>query len=295
MHTCRLSVGVQSFQEHHLVACGRAHGLAEVESAIQIIHRAGVPTWSLDLISGLPNLTMAEWEASLARAADAGAPHLSVYDLQLEEGTPFGRWYEAEKGPMPTDDLAADMYRSAAQRLSAAGFEHYEVSNYARPGHRSRHNQVYWEMRPFYGFGQGAASYLFGRRFSRTKDYKKYQLWATSFAIATELKTPGEGTGIPGFHSMPEESREDRLLDLIMVRLRTSDGLHLGEIGTKYGADVSARVVQALAPHEAEGLVEFTPLHQGESTKREEGRVRLTDPNGFLVSNGLISDIFALF
>ena len=115
-------------------------------------------------MSGLPRQTVEGWGRSLEQALDAGPDHLSVYDLQVEPGTPFARWYEPGARPLPLEAEAAEMYRLASRTLRGAGFEHYEVSSYARPGHRCRHNQVYWSGEPFWGFGLGAASFVGGRR-----------------------------------------------------------------------------------------------------------------------------------
>ena len=143
----RVSVGVQSFDDALPRASGRAHGVAEVEEALGLLlDEAASPasplrSVSLDLIGGLPQQTMASWRASLRRAAASGAHHVSVYDLQIEPRTAFGRWFDAGTlTALPSEEDAADMFREAAATLGAAGFEHYEVSSYGRPGHRSRHN-----------------------------------------------------------------------------------------------------------------------------------------------------------
>ncbi|KDD73628.1 hypothetical protein H632_c1984p0, partial [Helicosporidium sp. ATCC 50920] len=156
----RFSVGIQAFQAELLAVCGRSHGVEDVERAIEALHAAQVPDWSLDLMSGLPHSTPENWELNLRRAIDARPSHVSVYDLQLEPGTPFGRRFALGQSPLPTDAQAADMYCSASRTLQSAGYEHYEVSNFALPGRRSRHNLKYWLGEEFYGFGMGAASYV---------------------------------------------------------------------------------------------------------------------------------------
>lgn len=109
---------------------------------------------------GLPHLTQQQWLAALSKVASLQPPHVSVYDLQVEPGTRFGRQLTPGAPPLPSDEEGAAMYRAASERLSAAGYEHYEISNYALPGKRSVHNQVYWKSRSCYGFGLGAASFL---------------------------------------------------------------------------------------------------------------------------------------
>ncbi|KIY99261.1 oxygen-independent coproporphyrinogenIII oxidase [Monoraphidium neglectum] len=329
----RLSVGVQSFQEDLLQTCGRAHTLADARAALKAVAAAGFQTWSLDLMSGLPGLTRAGWRDTLAEAVAAGAPHISVYDLQVEEGTPFARRYSPGAAPLPADDDAAGMYADAAAALTSAGYEHYEVSSYALPGHRSRHNQVYWKLLPYYAFGVGAASYLAGRRYSRPKELGAYEEWARGFAAAAAAAAAAAGAaggaeaggsgggGIPGADLMPE-TQEERLLDSIMLGLRTADGLDLRRLATDYGQEAAKKVLPVLRRHECEGLVELRGAQGGTALASSSGRAaaaggggavvgaagadavavewgdvvsaRLTDPEGFLLSNMIISDIFAV-
>lgn len=187
-----------------LRACGRAHGTADVAAALSAVAASGFPSWSLDLMSGLPGLTRAAWRQSLQSAIAAAPPHISVYDLQIEEGTPFAKWYSPGDAPLPPDGDAAEMYADAVRLLTAAGYEHYEVSNYASPGHRSRHNQVYWRGGGCYAFGLGAASYLAGRRYSRPKGMQQYEAWVAEFEASAAAA--GGGGGLPG-GELPEESQ----------------------------------------------------------------------------------------
>ncbi|GBF94884.1 coproporphyrinogen III oxidase [Raphidocelis subcapitata] len=268
----RLSIGVQSFEPGLLSSCGRAHDAASARAALSAAAASGFPSWSLDLMSGLPGLSRASWRATLSEAVSFGPPHISVYDLQVEEGTPFARRYSPGAAPLPADEEAAAMYADASEILTAAGYEHYEVSNYARPGHRSRHNQAYWRLTPHYGFGLGAASYLAGRRYSRPRRMPDWEAW------------------------------EERLLDVIMLALRTSDGLDLAAVAGDYGPEAARAIASALARHEREGRVvveraapsSTAPGGGGEAEGRPL-RARLTDPEGFLFSNDVISDVFAAF
>ena len=148
----RISLGVQAFDDVTLQLCGRSHTLEDVWQAIRDIQSSDVPSWSLDLISGLPHASLESWQKSLEMAIECRPDHLSVYDLQIEEGTLFGRRYRPETSPLPSNDLSAEMYILASKLLRKAGYEHYEISNYARDGHRCRHNMTYWTHRPFYGF-----------------------------------------------------------------------------------------------------------------------------------------------
>ena len=180
----RVSLGAQSFDADVLKLAGRAHTVQDSRAACaavaealrdaqaredERVDAASKPkdsrklfSWSLDLISGLPGLTRDAWRASLAEAVAFSPDHVSVYDLQIEEGTPFGKWYEPGVGPMPREEDSAAMFRDASRALNAAGFEHYEVSSYARAGARCRHNQVYWNSgrRGWYAFGMAATSHV---------------------------------------------------------------------------------------------------------------------------------------
>mmetsp|Transcript_19983 Transcript_19983/g.55628 ORF Transcript_19983/g.55628 Transcript_19983/m.55628 type:complete len:480 (+) Transcript_19983:87-1526(+) len=293
----RISMGVQSFDEGLLKACGRPHDLKEVYRAIEAVHASGIPSWSLDIISGLPRLSMGSWQHTLQEAVRAQPSHVSVYDLQVEEGTPFARWYSPGSAPLPEDDDTASMYTAASSTLQNAGYEHYEVSNYARHGHRSQHNQVYWHGLPCYGFGLGAASYVEGRRFSRPASMPKYKQWVEEFA------SPGsKSRGVPAL-SQPPDSQEERMLDTVMLRLRTADGLDMRSFAAEYGADAASRVLAAMESHFQDGLVlaihegrePAGPTHPGSMQEqlRSARGVRLADPDGFLLSNHVISDVFA--
>ncbi len=325
----RVSVGVQTFDDELLKLCGRAHDVADVYRAIEAVYSTDIKSWSLDLMSGLPGLTEATWEASLQAALDAGPTHLSVYDLQIEEHTPFARQYRPGVAPLPTEETAAAMYGQASKLLRSAGYEHYEVSNYAKPGHRCVHNMTYWEGLPYYAFGMGAASYLDGRRFSRPRKLNGYLKWLKEEMedkMAAGDVQDGKSVNIgmpiiPGL-DIPRESVEDRLTDTIMLRLRLADGLDLRKISKDFvdGAEIGDVIVESLREHEQRGhvvfiregeeegkLVEknegvtFTGSDQrqqqqgGRQDKIESGeiiKIKLTDPEGFVQSNDVISDVF---
>ncbi len=257
----RISLGSQAFQDRLLEACGRTHRVVDIHAAVADLRAAGCTNLSLDLISGLPGQTLADWEESLTAAIALAPEHISAYDLVLEPGTVFGKRYEPGEGPLPTDDLTAQMYRTASTRLRAAGFEHYEISNYARPGFQCRHNRIYWENRPFYGFGMGAASYLQGLRFSRPRTRAHYYQWLAA--------------GCP----LPEASETalDRAQETLMLGLRLAEGLDLHRLGP-----FAAPLALVLVPYEAAGQV-----------VRNGDRLRLSDPEGFLISNRILADSFA--
>jgi putative oxygen-independent coproporphyrinogen III oxidase len=155
----RFSLGVQSFDDAVLETLGRAHDVARAEAACEVLAGSGVP-FSIDLMCGIPGQTRESWAATLERALATGAAHFSVYPLSLEEGTPLEAAVRDGRLPQPDPDLAADMMLMARDRLADHGMQRYEVANYARPGHESRHNLVYWTGGAYVGIGPSAASML---------------------------------------------------------------------------------------------------------------------------------------
>ena len=170
----RLSIGVQSFDDDLLVALDRFHTAGEAERALQAARDAGFTNLNLDLMFGLPKQNLPLWEASLERALALGTEHLSLYALTLEPGTRFERMEAGGKLDLPDEDVELSMYERSIALLTAAGLEHYEVSNFARPGCRSQHNQVYWRNEEYLGIGPGAVSYLDGRRWKRERLPARY-------------------------------------------------------------------------------------------------------------------------
>lgn len=268
----RVSLGAQSFYLDILQACGRTHTPAEIDAAIEMIHQVNLPNFSLDLISGLPHLTLERWQESLEKAIALSPTHLSIYDLTIEPNTSFDRWYKPGAAPLPTDEMTAQMYRLAQQTLTAAGYEHYEISNYGRSGYQCRHNRVYWENRSYYGFGMAAASYVNGQRFVRPRKRQEYFEWVEAL----------EKNG--GAIECTVVSREEMLLDTLMLGLRLADGLSVDRMRSRFGSVLLAKVLEALQPYLKTGWVEITHT--------PEQRIKLTDPQGFLFSNVVLSTLF---
>jgi coproporphyrinogen III oxidase-like Fe-S oxidoreductase len=220
---------------------------------------------------------------NLAAAVDAAPHHLSVYDLQIEKGTRFAKKYRPGEAPLPLEETAAAMYAAASATLRGAGYEHYEVSNYAKEGKRCVHNMAYWEGVQYYAFGLGAASYLGGRRFSRPRHMASYKAWVE------ELASAGKPV-LPAAAQAPEPPQE-QLLDDIMLRLRLSDGLDLKWLATKHKGGVDA--AKAAVDITVERVQRGQAVVVRDDTSGDPVLLRLTDPEGFLVSNDIISDIFA--
>jgi oxygen-independent coproporphyrinogen-3 oxidase len=267
----RISLGVQAFQDDLLQACGRTHCVAEIYAAFELLHQCGCTNISLDLISGLPHQSLTQWEDSLNRAIALAPQHLSVYDLVIESGTVFGKRYAPGDAPLPTDERTAQMYRLASDRLQVEGYEHYEISNYAQPSFRCRHNQVYWRNEPYYGFGMGATSYINHQRFSRPRTRVAYREWLEGY----------QGTG--GQIVEPPTSESDRLFETLMLGFRQADGVNLEQLQTTYGSQRIATLLQTLAPFLAKGWVEWVNPDQ----------VRFSDPDGFLFSNQILVELWS--
>ncbi|TVQ24088.1 MAG: coproporphyrinogen III oxidase [Leptolyngbya sp. DLM2.Bin15] len=285
----RVSLGVQAFQLDLLQACGRTHTPADIDRAMDSLRQAGFTNISLDLISGLPHQTPETWEESLQRAIALAPTHLSIYDLIVEPQTAFSRWYQPGELPLPSDQVAADLYRLAQQRLTAAGFEHYEISNYARPGYACQHNGVYWRNQPYYGFGMGAASYMQQQRYTRPRTRAAYFEWVN--------KLQHQGWQL----DVPVDPAQDTFLETVMLGLRLADGLEFNAMADIFGLAWVQHLWQFLNTYTDRGWIEWAPVLESEhhNPQHDEhprsSRVRLTDPEGFLFSNVVLSDVFQAF
>ncbi len=265
----RISLGVQAFDDQLLERCGRFHRLADVYRAVDDMHRSQVPSWSLDLISGLPYQTLEQWQDALMSAIALHPHHLSIYDLTIEPRTPFGKQYQPGQTPLPSETNTVEMYRLAQQTLTTAGYDHYEISNYAQPGHQCRHNRTYWENRPFYGFGMGATSYTQAQRVARPRTQKNYRQWLNNYQQAD------------GTLDEPTMPLTEQLTDSLMVGLRLSSGIDLAPFTQAFGAAFTQMVRGQLQTYLAAG-----------SAILENNRLRLSDPDGFLISNTVLADLF---
>ncbi|NJN04368.1 MAG: coproporphyrinogen III oxidase [Leptolyngbyaceae cyanobacterium SL_1_1] len=272
----RVSLGVQAFQPEILSACGRTHTAADIDQAVDWLHQADIKNYSLDLISGLPHQTIEHWQASLERAIALQPQHISIYDLTIEPNTAFGKWYQPGVAPLPSDDRSAAMYRLAQQVLTQAGFDHYEISNYARPGYQCRHNRVYWQNRPYYGFGMGATSYLKTQRFGRPRKLREYYRWVDSYQQTRMIDCP------------PTPPAE-QLLDGLMVGLRLAEGIDLAVLNQQFGSETVERLQKRLRPYIQQGWVEIV------AAGATSARLRLSDPEGFLFSNVVLTALFEEF
>ena len=298
----RVSIGVQAFQPELLQACGRSHTVADVYQAVEWVQQAGFENFSLDLISGLPHQTLADWEASLETAIDLAPTHLSCYDLTIEPITAFGKQYKPGMQPLPSDDTTAEMYRTAQRLLTAAGYDHYEISNYAKLGYQCRHNRVYWENRSFYGFGMGATSYIEHDRFSRPRKTREYYEWVEERQTANgkwqtdELPQPSSLI-LPPSGSKLQTS--DILLDTLMLGLRLAEGLSLSALVEQFGKEKLERIWRCLQPFHERGWVvvadQDEAIAPALTALPDSGRLQLSDPEGFLFSNVILVSLFEEF
>ncbi|HRQ13750.1 MAG TPA: radical SAM family heme chaperone HemW [Promineifilum sp.] len=179
----RLSFGVQSALPHELALLGREHDFAAAVTALSAARAAGFDNLNLDLIYGLPGQSVADWQRTLDAALPLGVEHVSLYCLTIEPGTPMQRWLHNGTIMAPDPDTAADQYEAACHALAAAGYGHYEISNWARPGRECRHNIVYWRNRPYLGLGAGAHGMAGGYRYQVVRQPRTYIKRITNYEL----------------------------------------------------------------------------------------------------------------
>jgi oxygen-independent coproporphyrinogen III oxidase len=240
----RISMGVQSFEDRELRAAGRMHRRADIFRATQILRDAGFRNLSFDLIAGLPHQTERTWEESVEQLLQLRPEHVSVYMMEIDEGSRLGlevlqggERYSAKA--LPTDDAMAEFYEHACRQLAASGYEHYEISNWALPGFESRHNLKYWRREPYYGFGAGAHAFNGAERWANAHDPASYAKAILSGRFPVEQLE----------HVTDGQALEEELF----LGLRQLAGIDLGGIESRYGTSLRPRVEELIA----QGLVEW--------------------------------------
>ena len=233
----RLSIGIQSFRDNELRALGRIHDREEAFQAIELARAAGFGNISLDLIYSIPGQTLTEWEHNLKTSVDLAPQHIAAYSLILEDGTPLARMVKAGEVRMNYPDLEAEMYERAMGLLGAHGYEHYEVSNYALPGFRCRHNGNYWSHEDYLGLGPSAHSFWKG------SDGKRGRRWCNVVDLSTYIDELNRGI-------LPVESAEDvglkeMLNERIFLGLRRS-GIDLVRLRRDCGYDLKSQQEDAV-------------------------------------------------
>ena len=240
----RASFGAQTFDDRELKQLGRTHTSADIPAMFQRLREAGFKDINFDLIAGLPGQTLAGWKRNLDEALKLRPEHLSLYLLDVHEGTPLADQIRSGMRPEPDDDLAAEMYGTMIDQVSAAGYEHYEISNFCLPGFESRHNTKYWNGAPYYGFGCSAHSYDGARRrWANERDVAKY----VDF-IETEQSTVVERTNL---------KEEDARSESIFLGLRLMRGLDLANYRLRFGADLREQYDAELIRLREAGLIEI--------------------------------------
>lgn len=262
----RLSLGAQSFNAKLLHALERRHRVEHVAQAVERARRADLEV-SLDLIFAVPGQEPADWLEDIKRGLALGPDHISTYGLTFEKGTRL--WKQREGGAVQSlpEERELEMYLAGKDALQAAGFEHYEVSNFARPGRRSRHNQVYWANEAYFGFGMGAASYVDGVRRLNVRDLDSY--------IRRALE------GKPTHFQEEKLPARERALETVATQLRRLDGVEREGFREQTGFDLDELISEPLSR-----LVDLGLL------KDEGDRVRLTR-RGLCVADGIIVELLA--
>jgi oxygen-independent coproporphyrinogen-3 oxidase len=260
----RVSIGIQSFVDSELAAINRRHNAAQAVEAVKCFKQAGIANISIDLIFGLPGQTLDSLAKSLDVAIALDVQHISVYNLTYEEGTRL--WVMREKGTVHETDeeTVVKMYDLVRTRLAQAGFEHYEISNFAKPGFRSKHNSNYWNGTPYLGLGAAAHSFDGRQRMYNCSNLKQYL-----------EKTEG---GEVAF-TAENEAWWERYDEMVMVRLRTSDGLDLGQVERAFGSSVGGRLQEKANAFVSQGLL------------KRHGRTLCLSEKGVLVSDYIIREL----
>ena len=220
----RLSLGIQSFDDNFLDRLRRAHNADQARKAFMEARKAGFENIGIDLMNSLPSQNLAQWQTDLKRGIELSPEHFSIYGLTIEEGTPFSHRYPCGSPEMPDEDLSADMFEMADDLLTAAGYEHYEIANYARPGYRSRHNSGYWQRDGYLGLGVGAHSFFKdenGVRLSNLSTLKEYK--------------EALNAGRPPHLDNQRLSRDEAMQEYMFLGLRLADGVSMDKFELEFG------------------------------------------------------------
>ncbi len=260
----RLSIGIQSFLDRDLRWMHRRHDVRTAVEAVRAAREAGFRNLSIDLIYGLPQMSIEEWRYNLEQALALHPEHLSAYHLTIEPQTPFGR--QAQRGTLHEIDpeVSRAQFVLLRELLCGAGYEHYEISNFARPGYRARHNSHYWDGTPYLGIGPSAHSYDGNRRQWNVANLSRYlELMPQGRSYETERLTP-----------------ETQYNEYVMTRLRTADGLRGEDLATRFGARASRHFLRQAEKFIASGAL-----------VADSGTYRIP-PEEWFISDGVVSDLF---
>ena len=255
----RISMGVQTFRDEMLRFLNRRHTSEQALQAVQLFRDAGYNNISLDLIYGLPSQTFEAWTCDVQQLLKLSVPHLSAYALSYEKGTPLYKMLQGGEVSEASDELSWRMYEYLMDETKASGYEHYEISNFAKPGMRARHNSSYWDGSPYLGLGPGAHSYDGDNvRRSNNTSLEEY--------VSAIADVP---------HQLEVLSREEQYDELIMTRLRTASGLYL----------------RALTPEQESYCLQMAEQHLCCGNLIREGDILRLSRKGIFISNSVISDL----
>lgn len=260
----RVSMGAQTFADSRLRLLHRRHNSDEVKHAVKLLREAGIKNISIDLMFGFPDESLSQWKEDISAALALNIEHISAYSLMYEEDTPLWKMLDTGKVKEIDEELSLTMFKELVCQLTDAGYEHYEISNFARPGYRSRHNSSYWHQVPYIGLGAAAHSFDLNSRQWNVADLKLYIEEINNGIIPMERE---------------ELDNNTTFNDIITTALRTSDGIDLNAMETRLGKRYRNTLISAAGKHIEQGLLEI-----------RHDRLRLT-AEGIFISDMVMSDL----
>lgn len=260
----RVSMGAQTFADSRLRLLHRRHNSDEVKHAVKLLREAGIKNISIDLMFGFPDESLSQWKEDISAALALNVEHISAYSLMYEEDTPLWKMLDTGKVKEIDEELSLTMFKELVCQLTDAGYEHYEISNFARPGYRSRHNSSYWHQVPYIGLGAAAHSFDLNSRQWNVADLKLYIEEINNGIIPMERE---------------ELDNDTTFNDIITTALRTSDGIDLNALETRLGKRYRNTLISAACKHLEQGLLEI-----------RHDRLRLT-AEGIFISDMVMSDL----
>lgn len=260
----RVSMGAQTFADSRLRLLYRRHSSDEVKHAVKLLREAGIKNISIDLMFGFPDESLSQWKEDISAALALNVEHISAYSLMYEENTPLWKMLDTGKVKEIDEELSLTMFKELVCQLTDAGYEHYEISNFARPGYRSRHNSSYWHQVPYIGLGAAAHSFDLNSRQWNVADLKLYIEEINNGIIPMERE---------------ELDNDTTFNDIITTALRTSDGIDLNAMETRLGKRYRNTLISAAGKHIEQGLLEI-----------RHDRLRLT-AEGIFISDMVMSDL----
>ncbi|MCX5779424.1 MAG: radical SAM family heme chaperone HemW [Firmicutes bacterium] len=260
----RLSIGVQSFADAELQILGRMHSSAEAATILAEVREAGFDNFNIDLIYGVPGQTLAGWQENLKLALDFHPTHISAYLLQLDTNTPMARKIAAGSLTALAEDLEADMFYGARDYLQQQGYQHYEISNFARPGQECQHNLLYWRCRKYLGIGPGAVSFNGQRRILNPPRLEEYM----AALLAGQA---------PAWEIIETMDARQQAVDAIIMGLRLTEGISLPDFLQRFDVELTTDYQHIIQLCQQRGLLQ-----------QDHDRLYLT-PRGYFLSNQVLS------